>query len=143
MLRYPAVAAVVGLLAAVAAGALGGWWVGLGVRWRPAGKCSSSRSRTSRLASLLALPAWLAAAAAAGWVAERVRATSDERDRLAAELEAVRESASEAIVGIDGEGTIVKWGAGVEAMYGYSADEVEGRPLSLIAGDTGNGEAWT
>jgi PAS domain S-box-containing protein len=137
---YPAVAAVVGLLVAVAAGALGGWWVGLGVAavgW--AVQFFTLADESARF--VLALPAWLVAGAAAGWIVERLRATSDERDLLAAELDAVRESASEAIVGVDGEGTIVKWGAGVEAMYGYSADEVEGRPLSLIAGETGNGEA--
>jgi PAS domain S-box-containing protein len=136
---YPAVAAAVGLLVAVAAGALGGWWVGLIVAaagWALQFFVIADES----LRALFALPAWLAAGAAAGWVAARLRATKAERDLLAAELAAVRESASEAIVGVDEEGTIVTWGAGVESMYGYSADEVEGRPLSFLAGD-GNGEA--
>jgi PAS domain S-box-containing protein len=137
---YPAIAAAVGLLVAVAAGAAGGWWVGLvvgAVGWTLQFFLMADES----VRALLALPAWLVAGAAAGWLAERLRAAADERDRLAAELAAVRDSASDAIVGIDGEGTIVTSGPGVEAMYGYSADEVEGRPLSLIAGEAGNGEA--
>jgi PAS domain S-box-containing protein len=137
---YPAVVLAAGLFVAVAAGALGGWWVGLLVGaagWTA--QFFTLGDQSPRF--VLALPVWLAAGAAAGWIVERLRATSDERDLLAAELEAVRESASEAIVGIDGEGTIVKWGPGVEAMYGYSADEVEGRPVSLLAGDAANGEA--
>jgi len=138
---YPAVATAVGVLVALAAGALGGWWVGLAVAaagWTVQFFALADES----VRALLALPAWLAAGAAAGWVAERLRATSDERDRLAAELAAVRQSASEAIVGVDEEGTIVTSGPGVEAIYGYSADEVEGLPLSVLAGgDAGNGEA--
>src|SRR5829696_7482341 len=119
---YPAVAAAVGLLVAVAAGALGGWWVGLvvgAVGWALQFFVIADGS----LRALIALPAWLAAGAGAGWLAARLRETAKERDVLAAQLAAVRESASEAIVGVDGEGTIVTWGPAVEAMYGYSADE--------------------
>ena len=137
---YPAIAAAVGLLVAVAAGAAGGWWVGLvvgAVGWALQFFVIADGS----LRALIALPAWLAAGAGAGWLAARLRETANERDVLAAQLAAVRESASEAIVGVDGEGTIVTWGPAVEAMYGYSADEVEGRPLSLIAGESSNGEA--
>ena len=64
-------------------------------------------------------------------------ASVSERDLLAAELAAARESASAAIVGVDADGTIVSWGAGGEGMYGYAADEVEGKPLSLLAGEDG------
>jgi PAS domain S-box-containing protein len=137
---YPAVATAVGILVAVAAGALGGWWVGLGVAvagWTLQYFVIDDESPRA----LIALPAWLAAGAAAGWVAEKWRAASGERNRLAAELEAVRESASEAIVGVDEEGTIVTSGAGVEAVFGYTADEVEGQPLTLLASETGNGES--
>jgi PAS domain S-box-containing protein len=137
---YPAVAAAVGLLVVIAAGAVGGWWVGLVVGaagWALQFFLLADES----LRALIALPAWLLAGAGAGWLGTRLQATRNERDLLAAELAAVRESASEAIVGVDEEGTILTWGPGVEAMYGYSADEVEGRPLSLIAGEAGNGEA--
>ena len=136
---YPAVATAIGLLVAVAAGALGGWWVGLGVAvagWTLQYFLIDDESARA----LFALPAWLAAGAGAGWVAEEWRAAARERDRLAAELTAVRESASEAIVGVDEDGTIVTSGAGVEAVFGYTADEVEGQPLTLLSGETGNGE---
>ena len=138
---YPAVAAALGVLIAVLAGAIGGWWVGVGVAaagWTLQFFLVADES----VRALLGLPAWLAAGAAAGWLANRLRTKSSERELLAAELEAVRDSAAEAIVGVDADGTIVAWGAGGEAMYGYSAEEIEGRPLSLLVGDNGgNGGA--
>jgi PAS domain S-box-containing protein len=133
---YPAVAAAIGVLIAVLAGAIGGWWVGLVVAaagWTLHFFFVADES----LRALLGLPAWLVAGAAAGWLATRLSTSSNERELLAAELAAIRNSASEAIVGVDAEGTIVAWGAGGEAMYGYSADEVHGRPLSLLAGEDG------
>jgi PAS domain S-box-containing protein len=135
---YPAVGAALGVLIAVLAGGVGGWWVGLAVGavgWTLHFFFLADES----LRALLGLPAWLAAGAAAGWLATLLALRTGERERLAAELAAVRDSASEAIVGIDPEGTIVAWGSGGEAMYGYSADEIEGRPLSLLAGDDGGG----
>ena len=138
---YPAVAAALGVLVAVLAGAAGGWWVGLAVAaagWTLHFFFVADES----LRALLGLPAWLAAGVAAGWLATRLAARTEERERLAAELAAVRDSASAAIVGVDPEGTIVAWGSGGEAMYGYSADEIEGRSLSLLAADDGgNGAA--
>ena len=45
----------------------------------------------------------------------------------------MRDSASEAIVGIDLKGTIVSWSAGAEAIYGYEPEEAVGEPISLLA----------
>jgi PAS domain S-box-containing protein len=133
---YPAVAAALGIVIAVLAGALAGWWVGLavaGVGWALHFFFVADES----VRALLGLPAWLVAGALAGWLAASLKTRSAERELLAAELTAARDSAAEAIVGVDPDGTIVAWGAGGEAMYGYSADEIEGRPLTLLAGDNG------
>ncbi len=133
---YPGVAVALGVLVAVLAGALGGWWVGAAVGavgWA----LHFFLVADEALRALLALPAWVAAGAAAGWLATRLSRSSTERELLAAQLAAARDSASEAIVGIDADGTIVAWGAGGEAMYGYTAEEIQGRPVSLLAGDDG------
>ena len=53
----------------------------------------------------------------------------------------MRDSASEAIIGIDLEGTIVSWNAGAEAIYGYEADEAVGEPISLLAPEAEEEEA--
>ena len=73
---YPAVAAAVGLLVAVLAGLLGGWWVGVAVAaagWTLQFFFVADES----LRAFLALPAWLAAGAAAGWVAAQLREKSE------------------------------------------------------------------
>jgi PAS domain S-box-containing protein len=137
---YPAVLAAFGVLIAVLAGVFGGWWVGAAVGavgWA----LHFFLVADEALRALLGLPAWLAAGAAAGWLAKRLARSSSELDLVAAELAAARDAASEAIVGVDAEGTIVAWGAGGEAMYGYSAEEVRGRPLSLLNGEDGDAGA--
>ena len=57
----------------------------------------------------------------------------DASSLVSGELAAVRDSASEAIVGIDLKGTIVSWSAGAEAIYGYEPEEAVGEPISLLA----------
>jgi PAS domain S-box-containing protein len=42
------------------------------------------------------------------------------------------ESSNDAIIGKTLDGTIVSWNAGAEEIYGYSAQEVEGRSLSVL-----------
>jgi two-component system CheB/CheR fusion protein len=49
-----------------------------------------------------------------------------------ARLASVVESSRDAIVGRTFDGTIVTWNAGAEAMFGYSASEAIGSPISLI-----------
>lgn len=47
-------------------------------------------------------------------------------------LASIVDSAEEAIIGKTLDGIIVSWNAGAEKIYGYSADEVIDRPISLL-----------
>jgi PAS domain S-box-containing protein len=57
------------------------------------------------------------------------RKQTEEQLRFQAQLlDNVRES----MIGIDLEGHIIYWGKGAEGLYGYSAGEVKGKPVSVI-----------
>src|SRR5262245_3955154 len=131
---YVAVAAAVGILVAVIAGALGGWWAGLGVAAVGWGFHFFAVADQSQPA-LISLPVWLAAGLAAGWLGTRVSEDTRRQRHLTEELEAVRDAAKEAIAAVDGGGTIAGWGAGAEAMYGYSAEDAIGQPIGILDGD--------
>ena len=60
-------------------------------------------------------------------VTER-RRTEDAVSRLAA----IITSSEEAVIGKSLEGVIQSWNRGAEAMYGYSAEEAVGRPISIL-----------
>src|SRR5262249_9087602 len=60
-------------------------------------------------------------------ISERKRA-EEMRTRLAA----IVESSEDAILSKDLDGIILTWNRGAERMYGYSAAEVVGRPISLL-----------
>ena len=47
-------------------------------------------------------------------------------------LAAIVESSEDAIISKTLEGTILTWNAGAEHMYGYSAAEAIGRPMTLL-----------
>jgi len=72
--------------------------------------------------------AWLAARARLRRAAERERAVKT-RNILAA----IVDSSDDAILSKTLEGTITSWNAGAEKMYGYSASEMVGQHLSILA----------
>jgi PAS domain S-box-containing protein len=61
------------------------------------------------------------------YVHEHARA-EEARLRLAS----IVESSQDAIIGKSLDGTIVSWNDGAEMMYGYTADEVKGRPITIL-----------
>jgi diguanylate cyclase (GGDEF)-like protein/PAS domain S-box-containing protein len=52
--------------------------------------------------------------------------------QLEMKYRAVTESASDAILSADARGVIVSWNRGGQAMFGYSAEEIIGKPLTVL-----------
>jgi diguanylate cyclase (GGDEF)-like protein/PAS domain S-box-containing protein len=52
--------------------------------------------------------------------------------QLEMKYRAVTESASDAIVSADARGLIVSWNRGGEVMFGYAAEDVVGKPLTIL-----------
>jgi len=61
------------------------------------------------------------------YVSEHARA---EEARL--QLASIVESSEDAIIGKSLDGTITSWNDGAEMMYGYSAEEVKGHPITIL-----------
>jgi len=53
-------------------------------------------------------------------------------EKAHSQLAAIVESADDAIIGKDLEGTIVSWNNGAELVYGYSAAEIAGKSISIL-----------
>ena len=62
-------------------------------------------------------------------VARRLRESDLELRRLAAIVDA----SDDAMINKTVDGVILSWNRGAELMYGYTADEVVGRPISILA----------
>lgn len=66
----------------------------------------------------------------------RMLAQIQAQDQLRARLEAIVESSDDAIIGKTLEGIITNWNAGAEKIFGFTAQEIVGRPmLSIIPAD--------
>ena len=124
-----ALALLLGALAAL----LGGPLPGLVVVLVGLGSVALVVDRPARVA--LALPVGVAMALVVGMMGLRHRRRENERDLALKELKAIRETAAEAIVDLDEDGAITSWNRGAEQIYGYAAEEIEGRPLSVLAAE--------
>jgi PAS domain S-box-containing protein len=53
-------------------------------------------------------------------------------EQAQAHLAAIIDSSDDAIIGTDLDGTITSWNLGAKAIYGHSADEIVGHPISIL-----------
>jgi PAS domain S-box-containing protein len=67
-------------------------------------------------------------------VASAIRDVSDRRkvEDLQVQLAAIVDSSDDAILGMGMDGLITSWNKGAERIFGYSAEEVLGRPVSIL-----------
>jgi PAS domain S-box-containing protein len=68
-----------------------------------------------------------------GWVSVITGiAEREHADEIRSNLAAIVESSDDAIVGKTLDGVITSWNRGAENLYGYSAEEVKGKPISIL-----------
>jgi PAS domain S-box-containing protein len=67
-------------------------------------------------------------------IVSNYRDITDQREaaQARAALAAIVESSEDAIIGEDLQGIMTSWNKGAERLYGYAADEVVGKPVSLL-----------
>lgn len=69
-----------------------------------------------------------------GFAIERMRGETARRnaERAAYQLAAIVESCEDAIISKDVNGIVATWNQGAERLFGYKAEEVVGRPITLL-----------
>ena len=72
--------------------------------------------------------------------AEREVTVRRQAEHAAHQLAAIVESSEDAILSMDLDGVISSWNAGAERLYGYTAPEAIGRPVTLLIPDDRQGE---
>jgi PAS domain S-box-containing protein len=75
----------------------------------------------------------------AGLARQRSRAET-QADEVRQELAAIVTSSEDAIISFTVDGFVTSWNQGAEALYGYSAAEIIGRPLSVLVPSDRMGE---
>ena len=70
----------------------------------------------------------------------RERAARDVGEAHRATLATVVEHTDDAVVGVTPEGVITAWNGGAERMFRYTAEEVLGKPATMLADEAGSGD---
>src|SRR5256886_16040529 len=65
-------------------------------------------------------------------VEQYTNAARERADDALLHLSAIVSSANDAIIGKDLDGRILSWNAAAERLYGYSAQEIVGQPITLL-----------
>jgi len=120
--------ALIGVLVGVSVGALAASIVAV-AGWL----CFAFAVTDDLAAAAPVLPAVVAAAIAAGIVAERLRRTDRERGSLRHRLAAIDEASGDAIIETQEDGSIAGWNRAAERIYGYTSQEALGSPATLLS----------